>query len=358
MFPYLIQIQNPIIRPGTGDFTSHSIEILVICGVMFVLGWLLHHLIFGTRHKWRINELESHLTSAKTRITDLEGDLDGCNSAIVNIKGENAALSTKLEQLKQAKGSDKNGAEDTVVSQSSEVITEKSALEETLVSGLASDIVSIGTSGYDAKGAEAVFGREFHEDDLKIVEGIGPKTAGLLNLNSIHTWKQLGSTSVPQLQNILKKAGDRFQFLNPSTWPKQARMASEGEWAKLREYQDYLIGGVEPPDKSPPNIAENMDANYILGRKVELNDLTVVEGIGPKIQKLLHQNGIDTWKKLGETGEAELRRILDDAGDRYRMQNPATWARQSAMAADAKWDELKEYQDFLKRGDPSDSRES
>ena len=350
MFLFIWQLQNPASRPGTGTFAYHSLEILVICLGMFLFGWLLRHLIYGTRQKERIAELEGQLSSARTRISDLEGDLEGCNSAIVNIKGENAALSTKLKKLKKSKQITEEPSADVGMRELSELETSTSALEETLVSGLASDIVGNTGAGYDVKGAKAVFGKTVIEDDLRIVEGIGPKTAALLNVSSIHTWRQLGSTSVPQLQNILRRAGDRFQFLNPSTWPKQARMASEGEWVKLREYQDYLVGGVEPPDKSPPTISDDTPASYVLGRKVTQDDLTVVEGIGPKIQELLHQNGIDTWQKLGETTEDELQHMLDSAGDRYRMQNPATWSQQATMAADSKWDELKEYQEFLKRG--------
>jgi hypothetical protein len=47
------------------------------------------------------------------------------------------------------------------------------------------------------------------------------------------------------LKEILDKAGERYQLADPSTWSKQAAMASEGQWKELFEYQDRLDGGKE-----------------------------------------------------------------------------------------------------------------
>ena len=83
-------------------------------------------------------------------------------------------------------------------------------------------------------------------DDLKIVEGIGPKIEELCNNIGIFTWKQLSETSVESLQEMLNAAGKRYQIHNPATWAEQARMANEGEWDALKIYQDHLKGGKEP----------------------------------------------------------------------------------------------------------------
>ncbi len=344
-----LQLQSPVTSPGVGSFTSHSFEILLICAVSFLLGWFLHHLIYCSRHLATIRQLEGNLKSARTRIGDLEGDLESCNGAIINIKGENAALSTKLARLRKAVAAGDADIE-VEVGAETDVVEHDQILDEAIVSGLASDIAGSGTSGFDAELAKAVFGRVIREDDMQVIEGIGPKTATLLNNSSIHTWRQLGNTAVPQLQNILNTAGDRFQLLNPGTWPKQARMAADGEWIKLREYQDYLVGGVEPSEIPPPVSPAGSEALYVMGRKIEPNDLTVIEGIGPKIQGLLKESGIDTWSTLAEATVAKLQSILEDAGDRYRMHNPSTWPKQAEMAAAGEWDKLREYQDFLDGG--------
>ncbi|MCS6842872.1 MAG: DUF4332 domain-containing protein, partial [Caldilineales bacterium] len=81
------------------------------------------------------------------------------------------------------------------------------------------------------------------EDDLTIVEGIGPKIAELLRAAGIRTLAQLARTDVSELQAILDAAGPRFRLADPTSWPEQARLAAGGAWAALREWQDRLKGG-------------------------------------------------------------------------------------------------------------------
>ena len=80
-------------------------------------------------------------------------------------------------------------------------------------------------------------------DDLKIVEGIGPKIEILLKNAGIHTWHDLASVKSDHIRMILKKGGDRFAFHDPSTWPEQASLAVQEKWKELEEFQNFLKGG-------------------------------------------------------------------------------------------------------------------
>jgi large subunit ribosomal protein L27 len=80
-------------------------------------------------------------------------------------------------------------------------------------------------------------------DDLKIVEGIGPKIEQLLKEGGINTWEDLAGAQVDRLREILDAAGPRYQIHDPGTWPSQAKFAVEGKWDELKEYQDMLLGG-------------------------------------------------------------------------------------------------------------------
>ena len=80
-------------------------------------------------------------------------------------------------------------------------------------------------------------------DDLKIVEGIGPKIEKLLNDDGIKTFAQLSMTSREQLKAILDKAGPRFQMHDVTTWADQAKLANEGRWEELKKWQQELDGG-------------------------------------------------------------------------------------------------------------------
>jgi len=78
--------------------------------------------------------------------------------------------------------------------------------------------------------------------------------------------------------------------------------------------------------------------------------LTKVEGIGPKIAEKLNAAGILSFKDLAGASLEKLQGVLDEAGSRYRMHDPGTWAEQAALAADGKWDELEALQDKLDGG--------
>lgn len=80
------------------------------------------------------------------------------------------------------------------------------------------------------------------------------------------------------------------------------------------------------------------------------DDLTVIEGIGPKIAELLAEGGICTFKELAAAKPAAIKTILDAAGKRYQMHDPATWPKQAALARDGKMAELTKLQGELKAG--------
>ncbi len=80
-------------------------------------------------------------------------------------------------------------------------------------------------------------------DNLKMVEGIGPKIEELLNKEGIVTFRHLSEASNERLTDILRAAGTRFQMHDPESWPQQAEMAADGKWDALEAWQDELNKG-------------------------------------------------------------------------------------------------------------------
>lgn len=80
-------------------------------------------------------------------------------------------------------------------------------------------------------------------DDLKKIEGIGPKVEKIFNEAGITSWSILSKTKISTLKAILSAAGPRYKSMNPSTWTKQAKMAANGKWEALSKWQDELTGG-------------------------------------------------------------------------------------------------------------------
>ncbi len=84
--------------------------------------------------------------------------------------------------------------------------------------------------------------------------------------------------------------------------------------------------------------------------KTKADDLTLVEGIGPKIATVLANNGITTFAQLAKTDPAAIEEMLKQSGGRFNMARPKTWPQQAQLAAAGDFDALKKLQDELHGG--------
>lgn len=82
-------------------------------------------------------------------------------------------------------------------------------------------------------------------DDLKLIEGIGPKIAEHLAEAGIDSFSALAAASVEKIQEVLDNAGPAFKMHDPSTWTQQAELAAAGKFDELKAWQDELNGGKE-----------------------------------------------------------------------------------------------------------------
>ncbi len=82
--------------------------------------------------------------------------------------------------------------------------------------------------------------KEVKADDLKLIEGIGPKISGVLAEAGVTTFQKLSNLSVDEIKEMLK---GKVRISHPDSWPEQAKLAAEGAMEKLQALQDSLIGG-------------------------------------------------------------------------------------------------------------------
>ncbi|GAB2573046.1 50S ribosomal protein L17 [Spirosoma areae] len=80
------------------------------------------------------------------------------------------------------------------------------------------------------------------------------------------------------------------------------------------------------------------------------DDLTLIEGIGPKIAELLNNAGITTFAQLADAEDETVQQVLAEAGPRFNIHDATTWNEQAVLARDGKLDELNELQARLKGG--------
>ncbi|MCI5082589.1 MAG: lipopolysaccharide assembly protein LapA domain-containing protein [Saprospiraceae bacterium] len=173
---------------------------------------------------------------------------------------------------------------------------------------------------------EKILVDEQERDELTRIEGIGPFLEKKLNEINIFTYVQIAKFDQATIEEVTKKIGYFPGRIEKDQWVEQA--------AKL--HQQKLENPFEFAVKQSAPILEE--------------DLKIIEGIGPKIEQLIKDAGIMTLQQLAESEVAQLRDILDEAGDRYRIHDPGTWPAQARLAANEEWELLEEYQEELKGG--------
>ncbi len=95
----------------------------------------------------------------------------------------------------------------------------------------------------DLAAAKATLGVTVKLDDLKLIEGIGPKIETLFKADGITSWHELSRANVERLQGVLDAAGPRYKFNDPASWPRQAGLLATGKWAEFQTLTDKLKDG-------------------------------------------------------------------------------------------------------------------
>jgi predicted flap endonuclease-1-like 5' DNA nuclease len=211
--------------------------------------WWQHLLIFAVAGV--LGYIIGYRTSGDT-VAELEGELGSLDSDLVDCQALKSTLTYKIASLEESSGVE-NLLKQEAVSEVTEV--EATTKEETMA--------SVGTADSDTEetveettnlavglGIAAIPLVEtslqvapIKPDNLKKVEGVGPKIQELLNKEGIITFRQLSETSSDTLTEILRDTGTRFQMHDPGTWPKQAQLAADGKWDELKAWQSELDKG-------------------------------------------------------------------------------------------------------------------
>ncbi len=228
------------------------ILIPLIVGILCaILGYLLGKLKGDNNYnecKERVAKLEADLDACRKNSTTFEADLEACRKEKLRLEADLEACkksSTTLEADLEAckKGSsileaDLDACRNSKLALEGDLSTTKASLASSLAAA-----ATVALIPFDAAAAKAVFGKTIKQDDLKIVEGIGPKIQELFHNHDVKTWKALSECTVEKCQSVLDSGGERFKIHKPGTWPKQAQLAYEGKWAELLKWQDELDGG-------------------------------------------------------------------------------------------------------------------
>lgn len=134
-----------------------------------------------------------------------------------------------------------------------------------------------------------------------------------------------------------EKAAESVKAEAPAPKVEEAPVAEAAKEAEVEEF-------------AAPEVKEEAKPAKAKKAKAEADDLTKIEGAGPKAAEALVNSGIETFAKLAKADPEKIKEILTEASSRMAHLDPTSWPKQAQMAADGKWDELKEWQDNAKGG--------
>lgn len=317
------------------------------------LPWLLPLLLsllglWLLRKHWqeKYADLEGVAQGLRKTIAGLETDLEECGSEKTKLKGDLALCEGRYRELESSiklQNEDVSSSTDSSETDASVGNIDLSASD--VASGISSFAADSGdddrSNSRDSTANVVDKYAKIEDSNLQIIEGIGPKMESILKENGISNLTALAGKSHGELKAILDKYGDKYKIIDPSDWTAQASLASKRDFDALIAHQKA--------DGSAAK-AEKLFVKLGIIKSYKLDDLKAVEGIGPKIELLLNEAGINTWRGLAETSVDKLNSILSAAGARYKLANPSSWPKQAEYAADGEWDKLEEYQDFLDGG--------
>lgn len=132
-----------------------------------------------------------------------------------------------------------------------------------------------------------------------------------------------------------------------------AKSKGNKNFVSIQPFMEEVQETVAPVAKAAP--APKAEPKKAPAAKAD--DLTKIEGIGPKIAELFKNAGIASFADLAKADVENLKNILSDAGSNFATHDPSTWPQQADLAAAGKWDELKQWQDELDGGKVASNEE-
>ena len=208
-------------------------------------------------------------------------------------------------------------------------------------------------------------------DNLRRIEGIGPKIAAALVAAGYPTYAKIAAATEDELREAVAGQGIKFAP-SAATWADQARYLVDHDEDGLEEYQDYLVGGQERRAKFNENV-DYTDVDEVDGTEAkaaaiaadeaeaaaepevvaepepEPQDLRRIEGIGPKIEAALQAAGYTTYAKVAGASVTDLREALAASGIKFAPA-ATSWADQAQYLVDGDETGFAEYQDYLVGG--------
>ena len=198
-------------------------------------------------------------------------------------------------------------------------------------------------------------------------KGVVIKTAGKSLLEkTITVRRKVGAFGVERVFAVHSPTIEKIEILRQFKVRRKSIKFIRGLTGKAARLKEVPMGEIEyskkPVKEEPKKVEEKVEAPKEEVKtetpvekkeapkpaaKAEKDDLTKVEGIGPKIAETLTAAGVATFADLSAQTPEKISEMIADVKGNH---TPDTWPKQAKMAADGQWDELKKWQDEMDGG--------
>jgi small subunit ribosomal protein S2 len=216
-------------------------------GAIFVVDTMREHIAVKEAEKLNIPIFAMVDTNSDPRPIDyvIPSNDDASKSIDVIMSKVTAAVAEGLAERRSEKAAEKQEKETEAHPAAAPAPKAEKPAEEAPKAEPAKEAVKEEPAKAEAKKEEAPKKEKTKADDLTKIEGIGPKAAEALANAGLSTYESLAGGDPEKIKELLTEASSRLAHLDPGSWPKQAKMAAEGKWDELKEWQDQVKGGVE-----------------------------------------------------------------------------------------------------------------
>ncbi|NAS10383.1 30S ribosomal protein S2 [Poritiphilus flavus] len=238
-------------------------EMTRLPGALFVVDTMREHIAVKEAQKLKIPIFAMVDTNSDPRPIDfvIPSNDDASKSIDIIMTQVTNAVAEGLAERKSEKAAEKEGASESTAAaepaveeakveevQEAPKAAPKAKAEEIVEAAAPETVEEVVEEVAETKAVEkeeAATEAEASDNDLTKIEGIGPKAAEALTGAGMSTFADLAGADPEKIKEILTAASSRMAHLDPGSWPKQAKMAAEGKWDELKEWQDKVKAGVE-----------------------------------------------------------------------------------------------------------------
>jgi predicted flap endonuclease-1-like 5' DNA nuclease len=190
--------------------------------------------------------LEAALGAKDDELARLRGDLESHGGAVASKDAEIATLKSQLADVSKTAAlvGDRDNAIADLNARLADCQSARAAEladRDSQISALTAQIPARPVLDLDE--GTRILGEKVVMDDLKLVEGIGPKIDELFRNDGVTTWRQLSQMSPAAIREMLTRGGSQFQIADPTTWPEQATLLDNGMWDSFKALCDRLTAG-------------------------------------------------------------------------------------------------------------------